>query len=277
MIYQKFLIIASKKDKAGINITTRLSQFRKNPFLSSIKQQPNYDFYLVDEEILYTKNLDLEKIDKYDFIIFASKHVSEKKEKTLSIHPAGNWRSADLGGESGKVCRSSAIFQKQIFEKLRENAEQHNLNKEYNITLEATHHGPLINKPCLFIEIGSSEFEWTDRRAAFVIAKTIDDAIQKHKENPYNEIAIAIGGPHYCQSFNRIQLNSNVAISHIIPKYASPVTKEMINEAIEKTEEEVDFILLDWKGLGNAEMRNQIMGILKGFYLQYRRTGEIKK
>ncbi len=50
--------------------------------ISSIqKQGSNFDFYLVDEEIIYTKNLDLEKINKYDFIIFASKHKSEKGER----------------------------------------------------------------------------------------------------------------------------------------------------------------------------------------------------
>ena len=91
-MYKKYLIIASKKDLAGINITTQLSQFRQNPLLSSMKQSSAFDFYLVDDEIIYTENLDLEKIKQYDFVIFASKHKSEKKERTLSIHAPGNWR-----------------------------------------------------------------------------------------------------------------------------------------------------------------------------------------
>jgi len=45
-MYKNYLIIASKKDKAGINITTALSQYG------------NYNFYLVDEEVIYTENLD---------------------------------------------------------------------------------------------------------------------------------------------------------------------------------------------------------------------------
>ena len=277
MEYKKFLIVASKKDEAGINITTRLSQFRGNPLLASMKQQGSYDFYLVDDEIIYTRNLDLEKISKYDFVIFASRHSSSSKEKTLSVHAPGNWRNADFGGEKGKVCRSSAIFQKQIFERLVKNAKEHGMDEEYNVTLEATHHGPLINKPCLFIEIGSTEFEWTDRRAGFVVAKTIDETIKEYRENPYNEVAIAIGGSHYCPNFNKIQSDSNVAISHIIPKYQFPLSREMVEEAIDKTEEEVDFILLDWKGLGNVEIRNQVLGILKNFYLQSRKTSEVKR
>jgi D-aminoacyl-tRNA deacylase len=277
MDYKKYLIIASKKDKAGINITTRLSQFRENPLLSSMKQESNFDFYLVDNEIIYTENLNMEKISKYDFIIFASKHSSEKGGKTLSVHPVGNFRKADFGGESGKVCRSSAIFQKQMFEKLKENAKQHHLDDEYAVTMEATHHGPLISKPCLFIEIGSTDTEWNDRRAAFVIAKTIDDVIKTYHENEYNEVAIAIGGPHYCPVFNKIQANSNVAISHIIPQYVLPLSEEMLKEAIEKTEEEIDFVVLDWKGIGNSSERERIMEMLENFRIPCKKTGEIKK
>ncbi|MFH1607744.1 MAG: D-aminoacyl-tRNA deacylase [archaeon] len=275
-MYKKYLIIASKKDLAGANITTNLSQFRQNPLFSSLGDKPNFDFYLIEDETIYTKNLDLNKINHYDFIIFASKHKSEKNEKTLSIHAPGNFRTSDYGGEKEKLCPTSALFQKQIFEKLNANAKEHNL-KDYKITLECTHHGPLINKPCIFIEIGSTENEWKDRRAGFVLAKTIRDMIEGFEENPYNEIAIGLGGPHYCPNFNKIQLNSNVALSHIIPQYAMPITEEMIKEAIAKTQEEVDFAVLDWKGLGISEQRQQVIDILEKNYIAWKRTSEIGK
>ena len=275
-MYQKYLIVASKLDPAGINITTQLSQFKGNPVISSMRQVPAFDFYLIDKEIIYTENLDLEKINKYDFIIFASKHRSEKKEKTLSIHAPGNWRSAQLGGEPGKICQSSALFQKEIFERLNANAEKYHL-KDYKITLEVTHHGPLIDKPCLFIEIGSTEVEWVYKKAGFIIAKTISEAISGFEENPYREIAIGIGGRHYCSNFNKIQLNSNIAISHIIPGYVLPLEEEMIREAIEKTQEEFDFLLIDWKGIPNSEERKRILDIFERNYIRWKKTGEIKK
>jgi|TARA_Y100000310_G_scaffold256634_1_gene264471 D-aminoacyl-tRNA deacylase len=276
-MYKKYLIIASKLDKAGINITTQLSQFRKNPVISSIeKDGSSFDFYLIDNEIIHTENLDLEKINQYDFIIFASCHRSEKGGKTLSIHAPGNWRDAELGGIKGKVSKTSAFFQKQIFEKLNKNSKKYHL-KDYKLTLECTHHGPLIDKPCIFIEIGSTENEWNDRKAGFIIAKTISDIIKKFKENPYNEIAIGIGGPHYCPNFNKIQLNSNIALSHIIPSYTLPITEEMIKEAIEKTDEEIDFALLDWKGLGKAEHRDRVVRILERLYIRHKKTSDIDK
>lgn len=276
-MYQKYLVVASKKDRAGVNITTQLSQFRKNPVLVSMSKDPAFDFYLIDTEIIDNAEIDQDKINRYDFIIFASKHQSEKKEKTLSIHAPGNWRTAELGGESGKICKTSAQFQKQLFEKLDSYAEKHFLKNHYKVTLECTHHGPLIDKPCVFIEIGSTENEWDDNRAGFVIAKAISDTIDNFKINPYYEVAIGIGGPHYCPNFNKIQLRSNIAISHIIPSYVLPLTEGMVKEAINKTEEEIDFAVLDWKGLGNSEMRQQAIEVLDRLYVRYKRTGEVNK
>jgi D-tyrosyl-tRNA(Tyr) deacylase len=275
-MYKKYLIIASKSDKAGVNITTALSQFRQNPLISSMSNKPSFDFYFVEEEIIQDKGIDKEKINKYDFIIFASKHESSKKEKTLSVHAPGNWGDNTLGGEYGKVCPSSALFQKKLFENLNKISKRYEINN-YNVTLECTHHGPLIEKPCVFIEIGSTETEWNDRRAAFVIAKTISETIEEFEENPYNEISVGIGGPHYCPNFNKIQLNSNVAISHVISQYALPLTEKMIKEAIQKTQEEVDFAVLDWKGLGGKEQRDEIVKILEDNYIQWKKTGEIQK
>jgi D-aminoacyl-tRNA deacylase len=275
-MYKKYLIVASKLDKAGINITTALSQFRKNPLLSSIGDKSGFDFYLIDTEIVYDEGIDKDKINTYDFVIFASKHQSEKGGKTLSVHAPGNWRSADFGGMPGKVCKSSALFQKFIFEKLNSVAREHDL-KDYNVTLECTHHGPLIDKPCIFIEIGATDTEWNDRRAAFAVAKTISETIETFEENPYNEIAIGIGGPHYCPNFNKIQLNSNVALSHVIPQYALPLKEEMLKEAIAKTKEEIDFVVLDWKGISGAEQRQEIIKILEDNYIQWKRTSDISK
>ncbi len=274
-MFNKYLIVASKKDRAGINITTQLSQFRENPLLSSMKDAPSFDFYLCDEEIIFTENLDKEKISRYDFVIFASKHQSEAGGKTLSVHAPGNWRQNEFGGEPEKICPTSSQFLKQIFEKLKANAEESHL--DYEVTLECTHHGPLIDKPCVFIEIGATPTEWEDRRAGFAVAKTIRDIIKDFKPNPYSENAVAIGGPHYCPNFNKIQLNSNLAISHIIPQYSLPLTENMVREAIEKTQEEIDFALLDWKGLGNAESRKQVTEILDKLYIRYKRTSEIEK
>jgi len=260
---KKFLIVGSKSDPASRNIIMNLMDIG------------HFDFHLIDGDMLKTENLDISKINEYDLIIFASKHKSEKSEKTLSIHSPGNFREVWGGGESGRLCPVSALFNKHLFESLNKNKEDSELR--YEVTMEVTHHGPLIDRPCVFIEIGGGEEEWKDKRASFVVAKAIRDALKNWKENPYHEIAIGIGGPHYCPSFNKIQLKSNVAISHVIPKYVSPITEEMILESINKTAEEVDFVILDWKGLGKAEERAQIIELLEKNYVSWKKTGDINK
>ena len=265
-MYRKFLIVASKSDPAGINITSQLSKFGE------------FNFYLVDGDILHKENLSFSKIDEYDFIIFASKHSSSKKEKTISIHPPGNFKNAleGMGGVDENVCLSSALFNKQLFENLSDCIIEHELNEKYKLTLECTHHGPFIHKPCVFVEIGSTKFEWEDRRAGFAVAKAIKRTIENFKENPYNEISVGVGGPHYCPGFNQIQLRSNVAISHIISNHNVPIEEKMILEAIRKTQEEVDFVVIDWKGLGSKD-RNDLISILDKNHIYYKKTSEVKK
>ncbi len=267
---KKYLIIASKADKAGKNIVTELFQY-----VDEFKSE-NIDFHLIEDSILDEKNLDLDKIERYDFVIFASKHRSDKKEKTLSIHAPGNFKEVWGGGQKGKLSPSSALFNKHLFETLHQNVIKSDL-RNYKVTLEVTHHGPLINKPCVFIEIGSTETEWKDRRAGFTIAKTIKQAIETFRPNEYREVAIGIGGPHYSPNFNKIQLKSNVAISHIIPGYVQPIEEDFIKQAIENTLEDVDFAIIDWKGLGKAEDRERVIKLLEKNYIQWKKTSEIKK
>ncbi len=261
---KKFLIIGSKADKASRNIIMNLMELGR------------FNYHLINGDMLKTENLNKELINKFDYVIFASRHKSAKKEKTLSIHAPGNWGEVWGGGEKGRVAPSGALFQKHLFGILNKQAKKLDLSR-YNVTMEVTHHGPLIDVPCVFIEIGGTEVEWADRRAAFCVAQTIREAIETFKENPYNEIGIGIGGNHYCQSFNKIQLNSNVALSHIIPKYVGPITESMILEALNNTLEEVDFAVLDWKGLGKAEERQVVIDLLERNYISWKRTGEIKK
>ncbi len=261
---KKFLIVGTKFDTASRNIIMNLMDLG------------GFNFHLIEGDMLKTENIDMGKINQFDYIIFASKHKSEKREKTLSIHAPGNFKEVWGGGEKGMLCPSSAQFQKHLFEKLNKNKIDSGLDR-YNVTMEVTHHGPLIDRPCVFIEIGGSEEEWRDKGASFVVAKSIRDAIESWKENPYWESAIGIGGPHDCQSFNRIQLKSNIAISHVIPKYVSPITEEMILEAANKTIEEVDFAILDWKGLTSSEERNNVIKILEKNYISWKKTIDIRK
>jgi D-aminoacyl-tRNA deacylase len=55
----------------------------------------------------------------------------------------------------------------EVWFKVRENV---NCFVWMQITLEATHHGPITNKPTMFLEIGSTEEYWKRQDAAQVMA-----------------------------------------------------------------------------------------------------------
>jgi D-aminoacyl-tRNA deacylase len=254
----KFKILASKKDPAAQNIAAELEKLG------------------LGSKIVYleTDSIHAENIDKQifgDIFIFVSKHKSEQKNKTLTVHAPGNWRQADLGGQPGKVCLTASFFLKHLFLILNEKAK----NSEYKVSMEVTHHGPYMEKPCCFIEIGSGEEQWQDKNAAKIIAQSVQQAISTDIGIGWIS-AIGIGGPHYCPNFNKVQLFSNYALGHIIPEYSLPLTPELLAEAIEKTLPAPELAILDWKGLGKAESRQEILKLLEQAGLKYIRTDKAK-
>ncbi|MEM0465644.1 MAG: D-aminoacyl-tRNA deacylase [Candidatus Pacearchaeota archaeon] len=264
----RFAVLYAKDNIAGKNI---VEQFKK------IAYAPDIPIIELKKETIFSEDINSEKypeLKNIDFIIFSSSHKSEKKFPSLCLHAPGNWRNADFGGKSGKVCKTSAFVLKYLFENLNKNAEL--IKDKYNVTLEVTHHGPYIDIPCCFIELGSSEEEWNDLVAARIIAETIL-TLQDFKKEQYSFIpAVGIGGPHYAPNYNKIQLNSNYAISHIIPSYVAPITETMIKEAEEKTIEQVKEVIIDWKSF-NSEDRNKILETIKNLGLNYKKTSEISK
>jgi len=265
----RFAIAYSKLDKAGVNI---VEQLKKISFL------PQIPIIELKKETIYSDDISEKKFPELrniDFLVFASRHKSEKGNPSLSLHAPGNWRNADFGGKPGKICKTSAFVLKYLFQELNKNAKEiPEVYNKYNITLEVTHHGPLIETPCCFIELGSSEKQWSEKPPAKVLAKTIL-SLQNYK--PGNWIpCIGIGGPHYCPNFNKIQLNSQYAISHIIPEYFLPLTPNMSKEAEQKTTEQIKQVILDWKGCGKSEERQKTINLLNQLGLSYKRTNNIK-
>ena len=266
----RYAITYYKENIAGKNIADRFRELAFSPQIPIIE---------LKKETLYS-DLSVKKypeLRNIDFLVFASTHRSEKGNPSLSIHTPGNWRSADLGGEPGKVCMTSAFVIKYLFQELEKNAKNNSdVYEKYEITMEATHHGPLTNIPCCFVELGSQEKDWRDEKSAMILAKTIF-SLDGYKPN-YDWIpVIGIGGPHYTPNFNPIQLNSRYAIGHIIPEYSLPLTESIIKEAETKTKEQIKLALIDWKGCGKSEQRQEALGLLTKLGLKYERTKLIKK
>lgn len=256
----KFAIIVSKKDIAGMNIASFLEKLDFRKYDANL-------FYL-EKDTVFSENLDQE-IDA-DLFIFATRHQSEAAKPSLSVHTQGNWARAEYGGRDRELAVNPADYIKTAFQILHKDSKL----KEFEVTLECTHHGPALNKPSMFIEIGSTQKQWENKEAGELIANTIIKLI-KATTKKY-KIAIGIGGPHYCSNFNKIELNSDIAISHICPKYMlDKLDKQMLQQAIEKTDGKVDLILLDWKGLGTE--KEKIKQITDELEIEVKRTNQIEK
>jgi D-aminoacyl-tRNA deacylase len=124
---------------------------------------------------------------------------------------------------------------------------------DYKVSYEATHHGPSLDVPSMFVEVGSSPKQWSDKRAAEAVAHAAMAAASKQSRYP---AVLGIGGPHYNAKFTRIALSTKTAFGHMIPKYAiSAVDLEIVRQCIERTVESVDSIILDWKGIRGADKK----------------------
>jgi D-aminoacyl-tRNA deacylase len=219
--------------------------------------------------IITKRNLvDIDNIDSIisndDMIIFLSKHASKSKTPTLTSHSTGNFSGDNLlGGKPWEIGNTFPSFQKQYMKRLYEKKEEL-LN--YDIIIEATHHGPtsFIN-PVLFVEIGSSEIQWNDKLAASIVCKCVLETVKdiKKRVNSNNiNIAIGIGGNHYPQKFNNLILFSNVAFGPIISKYnLAFINEKTIEQMKVKSIEKIGLIYLDKKGLGKEN--EKVLELLK--------------
>ena len=235
--------------------------------LSSLKH-PNTNLIITDQHLINFDNFAC-KIPKDHLIIFLSKHESKSRKATLTSHSTGNFSDDVLmGGKPMEIGVTFPSFQKYYMKKLY---ESRNDLLNYDLTIEATHHGPTsLLSPVLFIEIGSSDDEWNNKSTASIVCKSVLDTIKNINNNINNnhtDIGIGIGGNHYPQKFNDLILYSDVAFGPIISKYNLPYINERIMSQIKgKSIEKIDIAYIDKKGIGQE--KEKIMNILRSQELE---------
>jgi len=188
-----------------------------------------------------------------DYIIFASRHAG-KGGPCLTAHAAGNWGGeARLGGKPRSLSPVPALKLKQAVGELARAAEKIG----WPVAMEATHHGPLLNTPLLFMEVGSSEMEWGDRGAAEAVAEAITRVVSLSPSDA--EPVLGIGGGHYCPAFTKLQLEGKWAVGHVLQKHAvDEVDEGTLRQAVEKTFPRAQRALIDWKGVSSQQRKRAI-------------------
>jgi D-aminoacyl-tRNA deacylase len=255
------LILAYEGDLAAVNIYDKLLK-RFNLTANEVEGclDESVTLRLIDRDPALT-NLKprIRDLDRFKAIIIVSRHESRSGMRTLTVHAPGNLGEALLGGESRKLAVAHAQRMKAALRELKAAVAELNLN--YEVTLEATHHGPTdLHKPILFVEIGSSKSQWMDEKAVEAAARA---AYQAAIHPIPSHAAVGIGGGHYPAKHTEISLETDVAVGHVLPKYFfNYFDPEIVDQAFQKTDGPCRIAVLDRKGV-KSNHRRTILELLR--------------
>lgn len=272
------LLAASNKDVAGLNIARQILNhypfsktndvFQENPaYLAKINEK-QVRLVTLQEETINAQTLP-NYFEDLSLIVFISRHSSASGTPTLSVHTPGNFAVAELGGLPRQVSVSPAAAMQTALKALKR--YQQEMNLDYAVSYECTHHGPSLHVPAMFVELGSSARQWSDTKAAEAVAHAAMTAIANFNA-PNRTAVLGIGGTHYSQRFTQMALVDEAVFSHMIPKYAVQyVDAELLTHCMERTLEKVDGAILDWKGIKSAD-KPKLLAALQEIRLPYTRV-----
>ncbi len=184
-------------------------------------------------------------------LIFPSKHRAESGKRSFTIHPVGNYGPEALYGGRPRTLSPAAPFHMsealRILKRLHSSPEETGIEDEgiceilsgFEVSFEVSHHGPLLDVPSFFIEIGSSEKEWEIPGAGKLLAAVITELIEKgvpQEREQENEIIVGLGGGHYAPRFSDAATTDGIDFGHIAPGYAlKNLDGDLAREMVEKS------------------------------------------
>ena len=255
------LILASREDEASMSMAGRLLEtfdFRELEGQNGVRAHGQCLFSYIDVKHLYLENFDQLFAgirERVDDIIFLSRHSSRADIKSLTVHPTGNFNGALLGGREKKLSMSDPGKMTSTLRAMNEIYK----GSVFSVTFEATHHGPLLNIPNFFIEIGTTEAQWKDSDAL----DSVVQAIMKPEPDGFPAF-VGAGGGHYMPKITRYAIENEVDIGHMISKHAlEEITEPMILQSVEKTPGCRGFVI-DRKGV-KSQAKQLISGISDQF------------
>jgi len=249
----KVALINSRQDKAGVNIRHHIEQLlTHDPSCGYEERDRTYEFIEVEERLIHAEHIDVQ-IDA-DLLIFLSRHYSVNPVPVLTVHVTGNFGPADVGGTPRTLAPAAPVMMQATIRALRKHCPE-----GYRVSYEVTHHGPTaLSLPSFFVEIGSTEKEWTDQVAARAVAESVLSAA------PANSVPlIGFGGNHYATRETEIALTSRGAFGHIAhTREIAVLDEEMIQVMMVQSGAVAAYIdrkALDYKDLSTlSEMLNRL-------------------
>ncbi|WFN33762.1 D-tyrosyl-tRNA(Tyr) deacylase [Methanogenium sp. S4BF] len=252
----KIALIHSALDPAGCNIAAHLA-----PRVGAEGRDGEecrwaghtLRFMTAPGRLIYEEHLD--ERAKADLIIFLSRHTSQNPVPALTVHVTGNYGDAALGGEGRTLSRAAPAWMHAALCALAPRAPE-----GFRVSYEVTHHGPTgLLTPSFFIEIGSTEAEWTDPACGAAVA---DALVHVLTEGPGSVIPlIGFGGNHYAARETDIALAGRAAWGHIAhTREVAGMDAAMVRQMAVQTGADAAYI--DRKAL-SGDVVAQISGIIR--------------
>ncbi|WP_297216348.1 D-aminoacyl-tRNA deacylase [Thermoplasma sp.] len=231
------LIISSRSDPASLSMLSYLTEKYTFTEKNGVMNHGDFDLLIIEDRHIFH---DMSLSGRYDYAVVLSRHSSAANIRSLTAHPTGNFGpTADLGGKPRTINISCPVVMSGT---LRRMMELYSGDK-FEVTFEATHHGPLFDIPNYYVEIGTTENEWNDPDALRVTV----DSVMNPDIRSYDNF-VGVGGGHYAPKIKQYFKENSVNIGHIISKHDHDTLEPWeIDMAVKKTPGCKGFIM-DRKG-----------------------------
>jgi D-aminoacyl-tRNA deacylase len=262
-------IVYSLKDPAGVGIASyiinKLGYTRSLICSHAVNcySGPNFILAGFEEDDIYFDFLDEALPREVEYYLVLSRHYSEAGIKSYTVHPTGNFTNvAPVGGKPRELGLAHPQAMWYLLRRLHKYAREVYNRGEYEVSYEATHHGPTgLNKPIVFIEIGSSVVEWRDPINHEVVGMAILDLLSSHPNIPPCTPVIGFGGGHYPRKHTELALSESICYGHIASKHVLDyLDEEIIHQMINKTAGNVEEVIVEKKGV-----RRELRDLLEKF------------
>ena len=236
------LIVVSGGDIASTNQAEELLKMCNWTELDLVEGLPAYSFmharmWWMKDGCLWENDLDKrweeETGEIPTEIIFPSRHSAASGNPSLTLHPIGTMQVPhDSTPQYGGKAADCPPPNPRIAAWWRELNKVASDLDDFDLSLETTHHGPWVETPSLFIEIGSTEATWGHEVAATLLAGIIyrglgldgGDGLGNWSGN--GRVVITLGGGHYAPRGNFLAMHEDVWIGHMLATYALPFEKD---------------------------------------------------
>lgn len=212
------LLVCSESDIPSVNMKNQLLSKRD---WESLGKHGN-DAFLLNEGTVLMSTPDLHiRIEDLDDrisnagldvkeVIFMSRHSATSGEAALTVHPIGNYNENKFGGKERTLVKANPALMTDALRKISE----YNDLEGFKVCFEVTHHGPWLDRPTFFIEIGSDENNWGNTRAADILSDVLLNM------GPNDHItAVGVAGGHYAPRFTEVALGYKINFGHMLPGY----------------------------------------------------------